>query len=924
MNKTFYLNSAFETKGVSKKARGLKIAGYANTIVKDRAGDVVTAEAWAKGVNNFLRNPVMLFQHKHDCPIGRFDQVKVDKKGIFVEGTVSDAAEKNHGVQTLIKDGALKSFSVGFRVKDGKYNREDDSMLITDVELLEISVVSVPCNQDSLFSIRKSFDSDDELNEFKKSLKTASDEEVKMMRKIKAGITDMSEGHYHSVEMDENGNGVTTYASHMKNHAHKIVAGVVLEAEGHTHDITMAGIPVHNVEEGEVINERPMSPTEEEAMSNSKSEEIVEEKTSLEEAIIDGGHTSEEKSDTTELEVTAEEEVEVTEEKTVEDTEAKAEAEEIEVKANAEEAIEDEMEKDDSEEEELVARDPNESIPFVNLLSADAANSLQNGDLVNYNEKMYKVAKIATAQSPIYKFLEVDAEGNDCDNVLNVNADDLSQSNQIQKSEDTVSSESLNALHDHSTKENDIMADQVVDTIDLDTVAKEAGTEIKKEATPVATVSEPAVAELVKETGEAIVKEADAADQQMLVKGDSNTSYTPKESAEVAELKAQMSKYQDEINALQRSKMHYQEQSRKEQFSDKEMANAVLVAKLLNKRDVFDTKFGARMKAVTSVDQFLSNFSSNIYTEMEQQLVVAPMFNRMAVDAKTFRVPVADEDTDGDVAQFASGTFATGIADATRVPTSNQNTISSVDFTPHKFMATTHLAKDEEEDTVLPLLDFLRAAATRRLARAIDKAILRGTGALSGFTAQPTNAITAGTGYASVIEGITNLTGDVGAALTVDTGSANDKADPSDIAAARTKLGKYGLQLGNDLVYITSIEGYNNLVTTSDFQTVDKFGPNATYLTGSVGAVYGIPIAISEFMDNVGTENNDIGALVYKPGFMIAERRGIEIESEYEPRQQVTAMYMSTRIDFKALTTNSSAALDATKYPYAVTVETGA
>ena len=329
------------------------------------------------------------------------------------------------------------------------------------------------------------------------------------------------------------------------------------------------------------------------------------------------------------------------------------------------------------------------------------------------------------------------------------------------------------------------------------------------------------------------------------------------------------------------------------------------------------------MKAVTTVDQFLSNFSNNIYTEMEQQLVVAPMFNRIAVDAKTFRVPVADEDTDGDVAQFASGTFATGIADATRVPTSNQNTIASVDFTPHKFMATTHLAKDEEEDTVLPLLDFLRAAATRRLARALDKAILRGTGALTGFTASPTNAITAGTGYASVIEGITNLTGDVGAGLTVDTGSANDKADPSDIASARTKLGKYGLQLGEDLVYLTSIEGYNNLVTTSDFQTVNTFGPNATYLTGSVGAVYGIPIAITEFLDNVGSTGNDIGVLMYKPGFMIAERRGIEIESEYEPRQQVTAMYMSTRLDFKALTTNSSNALDATKYAYAVTVEAG-
>jgi HK97 family phage prohead protease/HK97 family phage major capsid protein len=903
MNKTFYLNSSFETKALSKKSKSIKIAGYANTTSKDRSNDIVTAEAWAKGVDNYRKNPVLLYQHKHDCPIGRVEQIRVDKKGIHVEAAVSEAAERNHGVQTLIKDGALKSFSVGFRVKDGKYNREDDSMLITDVELLEISVVSVPCNQDSLFSIRKSFDSDSEYEDFKKSLKEADEEEIKMMRKIKAGITDVSMGHYHTVEMDENGNGVTTYASHMSNHAHKIVGGVVLEAEGHSHDITMMGVPIHEMEEGEVVNERPMSPSEEEAMTNSKSEDVVDTKAEEIEAQVEEATT--EKDEAAEVET---------------------EATDIEVKAETEEVVED-MEKDD--EEELIVRDANESIPFVNMLSDDA-NSIQHGDLVHYQEKMFRVTKLATGQSPIYKFLEVDAKGNDCDNVLNVNEEEISQVEKIETkaSEDAGSVDQSEELHINSTKEKE-MAEQVVDTpIVLDTGAseKKAVTEIKKEAAPAAPiqVSEPQVAELVEKTGEAIMAEAEAADQQMLVKGDAPTAYTPKESEKVAEMQAQMKKYQEEIAALQRSKMAYQESSRsQQQFSEKEMANAVLVAKLLNKRDVFDTKMGERMKAVTTVDQFLSNFSSNIYTEMEQQLVVAPLFNRLAVDAKTFRVPVADEDTDGDVAQFASGTFATGIADSSRVPTSNQNTISSVDFTPHKFMATTHLAKDEEEDTVLPLLDFLRAAATRRLARAIDKSILRGTGALTGFTASPTNAITAGTGYASVIEGITNLTDDVGAGLTVDTGSANDKADPSDIAAARTKLGKYGLQLGNDLVYLTSIEGYNNLVTTSDFQTVDKFGPNATYLTGSVGAVYGIPIAITEFLDNVGVTGNDIGALVYKPGFMIAERRGIEIESEYEPRQQVTAMYMSTRIDFKALTTNSSSALDATKYSYAVSVEAG-
>lgn len=886
--KTFYINSTFEAKSISSKSKGLRIAGYANTTSKDRSGDVVTAEAWAKGVENFRKNPIMLYQHKHDCPIGKFDKLVVDKKGIYVEGTVSDAAEHTHGVQTLIRDGALKSFSVGFRVKDGKYNSQDDTMLITEVELLEVSVVSVPCNQESLFSIRKSFEDAVDYKSFIKSFPEATENEIKMMAGIKAGVTDLVDGHYHTIEIDEEGNGVTTYASHMTNHSHRIVNGVLLEAAGHTHNITVTNTPALNVESSETMSERPLSPSEVEASTSKDVEEpiIEKESTITTEIKAENENTTEEVVDTSDID-----------KKTVEVTDK----------------IDEDGEEKDNEEIEVA--DPNASIPFINLLSEEAS-SIKVDDMVEYNGANYKVLEVPTAQNPLFKFLEFDLAGNSCDNTINVSLDELSKEKTEQQnmSEDEVSNKNMDEqLHEDSTKENDQMAEQVVESIDLTSAG--VNVENKKEVAA-ATVSEPNVANLVEKTGEAILREADAKDKY-------GEHKSVAESDEVKELQSQVNKYKDEIKALQNSKMLYNENSRSTaQFSEKEMANAVMLAKMLNKRDLFDTRYGSRMKAVTSVDQFLSNFSSNIYAEMEQQLVIAPMFNRLPVDAKTFRVPVADEDTDGDVAMFRNGTYATGIADTTNVPTSNQNTISSVEFTPHKFMATTHLAKDEEEDTVLPLLDFLRQAATRRLARAIDKSILRGTGALTGFTASPTNAITAGTGYASVIEGITNLTGD--ASLTVTTGSNTDKADPSDIAAARTQMGKYGLQLGNDLVYITSIEGYNNLVTTSDFRTVDKFGPNATYLTGSVGAVYGIPIAISEFLDGVGTAGNHLGVLLYKPGFMIAERRGIEIESEYEPRQQVTAMYMSTRFDFKALTTNSSAALDGTKYAYASTVVAGA
>ena len=575
-----------------------------------------------------------------------------------------------------------------------KFNREDDSMTITDVELLEISVVSVPCNQDSLFSIRKSFDNDQDYKEFVTSIDAeVSDDEQKMMNEVTAGITSVVGGHYHTVELDASNNGVTTYASHMSNHAHRILNGVVQSAgePPHTHDITMMGVPILNMESEEIVSERPLSPTEEEAMSQAKDTiEDIDEKTELEVEI---------KTDVTED--TVEESIEVKAESDIEEK-----AEEIEVK--------------EEEEEELVIRDANEEIPMINLLSVDTEN-LQHNDLVNYNEKMFRVVKLATAQSPIFKFLEIDSNGKDCDNVLNVNADELSSpvETKTQIGEDKDSNESLTKeLHNNSDKENEPMADQVVDTINLETLKEEANIETK--AAPVATVSEPQVAQLVEKTGEAIIKESDAQEKAAIA--------AKAASEELAELKSQMVKYQDEIKALQTSKMQFQENSRSNaqaQYSEKEMANAYMLSKMLNRPDAFDTKYGSRMKAVTTVDQFLSNFSSNIYTEMEQQLIIAPMFNRMTVDARNFRVPVADEDTDGDVAMFQSGTFATGINDQAHVPTSNQNVIKSVDFTPHKFMATTHLAKDEEEDTVLPLIDFLRAAATRRLARSIDKSILR-------------------------------------------------------------------------------------------------------------------------------------------------------------------------------------------------------
>ena len=166
MNKIFNLTSTF--KALESDDGSIMIRGMASTADFDRAGDSISAEAWQKGgLKNFEKNPIILFNHDYDRPIGRATGMKAGDLGLELEAKISKSAPAN--VAELVKDGVLGAFSVGFRVKDADYIKETDGLMIKDAELFEVSVVSVPCNQSATFSLAKSFDSSDEYEEFKKT-----------------------------------------------------------------------------------------------------------------------------------------------------------------------------------------------------------------------------------------------------------------------------------------------------------------------------------------------------------------------------------------------------------------------------------------------------------------------------------------------------------------------------------------------------------------------------------------------------------------------------------------------------------------------------------------------------------------------------------------------------------------------------------
>ena len=164
-NKIFHWTNTFKALGETDDG-GIDIKGSASTNALDRAGDIIEPEAWTKGgLENYKGNPVLLFNHDYNRPIGRATGLEVTKNGLEISGRISKAAGE---IKDLVKDGVLGAFSVGFRVKDADYMTETDGYKIKEGELFDVSVVSVPCNQGATFSVAKSFDNMDDYNKFKK------------------------------------------------------------------------------------------------------------------------------------------------------------------------------------------------------------------------------------------------------------------------------------------------------------------------------------------------------------------------------------------------------------------------------------------------------------------------------------------------------------------------------------------------------------------------------------------------------------------------------------------------------------------------------------------------------------------------------------------------------------------------------------
>ena len=144
-----------KVKSVTDSGDYITIRGMASTKEVDRVGDIMDPECWQKGgLANYMKNPIILFNHDYNKPIGRGTEVRVTDDGLELTAKISKA---DGYISKLIQDGVLSTFSVGFKVRDADYVKETGGLYIKDAELYEVSVVSVPGNQSATFEIVKCF-----------------------------------------------------------------------------------------------------------------------------------------------------------------------------------------------------------------------------------------------------------------------------------------------------------------------------------------------------------------------------------------------------------------------------------------------------------------------------------------------------------------------------------------------------------------------------------------------------------------------------------------------------------------------------------------------------------------------------------------------------------------------------------------------
>lgn len=137
----------------------LMIEGFGNIAKPDRGGELMPKECW--DLKNYMINPVLCRDHCWSKIVGISEVVEARDEGLYIKGPIGvptdfGFTECQIETRSLVAQGFLKMMSVGFIPKEMTFDEEADLIIFNLAELLEVSLVTIPMQQESMFNVVKS------------------------------------------------------------------------------------------------------------------------------------------------------------------------------------------------------------------------------------------------------------------------------------------------------------------------------------------------------------------------------------------------------------------------------------------------------------------------------------------------------------------------------------------------------------------------------------------------------------------------------------------------------------------------------------------------------------------------------------------------------------------------------------------------
>ncbi len=135
--------TALDLKSVADDGR---FEGYASVFgAEDLGRDVVAAGAFRETLQRRGTTGVrLLFQHDPSQPIGVWEHLAEDGRGLYAKGRLMPDVARAREVLALMRAGAIDGLSIGFKAERGRRDPKSGVRRLEKVDLWEISVVTFP------------------------------------------------------------------------------------------------------------------------------------------------------------------------------------------------------------------------------------------------------------------------------------------------------------------------------------------------------------------------------------------------------------------------------------------------------------------------------------------------------------------------------------------------------------------------------------------------------------------------------------------------------------------------------------------------------------------------------------------------------------------------------------------------------------